>query len=90
MSFGVYLIHCNPIIMDKLIEGAFAWIANEPVYFAVPLVAGIAFAIFAGCLMIDKVRLMLFRLCKVNRLCAWIEELTAKIINKILKLLHCA
>ena len=88
LSFGVYLIHCHPIIMNNFIDNSFAWIANEPLYYALPLVLGVAFAIFAACLVIDKVRLTLFNLCRIRKLSSVIEKAVGKIFIKIFKILH--
>ena len=90
LSFGVYLIHCNPIIMNKLIEGSFAWIADKPLHFAIPLVVGVAVAIFVSCLVIDKVRLVLFDFCKIKNISNWIEHFIGKFCRKILNMVHCS
>ena len=90
LSFGVYLIHCHPVIMNKLIDGSFSWVANAPLYLAFPLVVGIALAIFASCLIIDKARLVLFNICQVKSLSIWIERFVGKMFSKILKILHCS
>ena len=90
LAFGVYLIHCNPIIMNKLIDGAFAWVASVPLYLALPLVVGVAMAVFVSCLLIDKIRLELFNFCKVQRLSSWIESFVGKIFRKVLTILQCS
>ncbi len=87
MAFGVYLIHCHPIIYDNLLTG-FSWIALKPVYYAPFIVIGIALIIYFSCLFIDWLRLLLFRACKMKEFSVWLEKLFGKIIARILKFFH--
>lgn len=82
MAFGVYLIHCNPIIFERLAK-VFSWVALEPIYLGPFIAMGIALIIFASCLFIDWIRLLLFKVCKVKKFSVWIENLFRKMFTKI-------
>lgn len=84
MAFGVYLIHCHPVIYLSF-ENAFSWVALEPIYFGLFIAIGIAFIIFVLCLFFDWVRLLLFKVCKVKKFSSWIENLFRKMFSKIIK-----
>ena len=87
MAFGVYLIHCHPIIFSYFI-GAFEWINQYPIW-QIPLtVLAISLFIFSSCLFIDGIRLALFKLCRIKRLSIFLERIIGKFIKSILKIFH--
>lgn len=85
LAFGVYLVHCHPYVFGNL-SGAFAFIANMPLYYAIFVVILVALCIFIACLIIDYLRLILFKLCKVNKLSILIENAFKKITDGIVNL----
>ena len=74
LTFGVYLIHDNPHVRENLIEGSFGWMAelNAGIYIFVLL--GIALVIFAVCMLIDYLRLKLFRYLRIKEACQRLFE----------------
>lgn len=78
-AFGVYLIHTQYLVFEHCIGDAFSGIANAPVWIMVLEVFGAAGFIFAACLVIDKVRLLLFEILKINRLISIIEKVCGRI-----------
>lgn len=66
-AFGVYLIHDHKFVRDMLISGRFAWIAKSPVWLLPLQVLGCAGGIFILCLFIEKVRIQLFGLLKIDQ-----------------------
>ena len=84
MAFGVYLIHCHPIVAEKL-TGAFAWIGGLSAWLVVPAVLGVGMAVFCICLFIDWIRLLLFKLFKIKELSCLISRLIKKLVDKMLK-----
>lgn len=87
LAFGVYLIHCQPFIFGKM-TNLFAWVAAEPFYYAIFLVLGIALAIFIICVLIDWIRFLLFKICKIKNLSNWIEQFLKKMFTSVLKLFN--
>lgn len=67
-AFGVYLIHVHKTVWNMLIKNRFAWIAEAPTWLYPLLVLLSAAAVFAACLVIDRIRSSLFRLLRINSL----------------------
>lgn len=74
ISFGVYLIHTNPVIFQRVLKGAFAFYQKYPVWLSVLFVLLTALGIYLTCSLLDYLRLKLFSLCKMDRLCQWIVD----------------
>lgn len=87
MAFGVYIIHCHPYLFGYM-TNAFIWIANLPLYYALFVVLLVALVIFIVCLIIDYIRCLLFKLCRVNKLSNSIERFFIKITTRILRLFN--
>lgn len=67
-AFGVYLVHCQSIVWGHFLENAFGWIGGCSVW-AVPfLVLASALIIFTCCILIEKARLLMFKLLKIDAL----------------------
>lgn len=73
-AFGVYLIHVQPIVWGHFMNSAFIWIADFSVYLIPILVIASAFCIFMICLLIEKARLVLFKLLKINQFINFTEK----------------
>ncbi|MDY2625694.1 MAG: acyltransferase, partial [Coriobacteriales bacterium] len=67
-AFGVYLIHDNPLVRGMLMSDAFAWIGGLPAPLLVLAVLGCACAVFAVCLVADRLRVALFSAIRIPRL----------------------
>jgi len=65
-SFGVYLAHLNQNAYRVVWSDNFAWIAHSPVLLIPVYVFGFALAIFTVCLLVEKVRIWLFGILKIN------------------------
>lgn len=66
-AFGVYLIHVHPILWDVM-TNKLIWIAGLRGWTIPGVVCGIAFGIFTICIFIEKIRLILFDLLRINQL----------------------
>ena len=78
MTFGVYLIHMEPLIKETFIEDRFGGYAemNTPLMLVwVFLTVG---TIWLVCSLIDRLRTELFRLLKIPALCARLENAMRK------------
>lgn len=67
-AFSVYLIHDHPLVREYLIQGRFSWLAGQfPLWTGLGAII-IAVGIFAACILLDQLRLTLFRIAKVDML----------------------
>lgn len=60
-AFGVYLIHSHPLLWDRAMKGVFERLAQAGAARYAFVVLGFALVVFAICLMIEKLRIWLFR-----------------------------
>lgn len=87
-TFGVYLIHTQPIFFNTILKDKFIWIvALHPllIIFAVIVSATI---IFVTCILIEKLRERLFKALKVRYKIEWVENTIRKECGKIFTVLH--
>ena len=73
-AFGVYLIHAQPLVWERLLKGRFAALAGRSAPLLALLTLASALAIFLVCLLLDELRRALFRLLGTERLCARAAE----------------
>ena len=87
LSFGVYLIHCHPIIFAQM-KGAFIWILQYNALLGVLIVIGISLIIMLVCMLLDYVRLTLFKVIKIKQLAELIAKGATKFKNFVFKIFH--
>lgn len=73
-AFSVYLIHDNNFFRDNIIVGAFKAVGGYSPLKLVLTVLVIALTIFVVCVFIDKVRVLLFKLLHIEKLCDLIQK----------------
>lgn len=81
--FGVYLFHGHPLVFSYILSDAFTWIADFSPWKIPITVIAVALAIFVCGVLKDKIRMLFFKICNINRCTAWIcgkfeERLMAK------------
>lgn len=81
LTFGVYLIHDNPSIREKLMIGKFVECTGLSWIGLVIHVLSSVLVIFTACALIEYCRTVLFRYLKINGLAVKIERLVYK--NKL-------
>ena len=86
--FGIYIVHCHPYLL-QIMTGRFAWISTLPFYLAVPALAVCGAAVFLISMVIDRLRMSLFRVCHIDKLSLHIEQVCGRVVNWISHLLHC-
>ena len=84
-AFGVYLIHTNVVIFNNILADAFTWIADIPNGLISICVLVSAFGIFVLCLLIEKVRLSIFKVLKINQS---VEKMGIILIKQVKKNLN--
>ena len=82
-ALGVYLIHVQPLIWFYVIKDFSAEFAKESTIVMVGLVFLSAIIIYTACTIIDLLRIQLFKLLRIKKLCQKIEALITKVFNKL-------
>lgn len=80
--FSVYIIHVHPLVFWRIINNAFTWLTQYNWFVAFMLIMLIALAIFIGCIALDYIRIILFKILKINLLCDKLGENITKSIKK--------
>lgn len=83
-AFGVYLIHDHYLIREIYMQDAFAWIAGTEAWLIPVWLILCASLIFMGCLLLEKQRLILFDVLKINKVMQLLERYFNTIINKVM------
>lgn len=78
ISFGVYLIHCNYLMLGKFWNGSFMKFTNYGIIKMVFYVFALALVVYLICSLIDYIRHLLFKLFRV-------KENVLKLENKYFK-----
>lgn len=73
LSFSVYLIHTHPLIWEYVLKNRFLPYGDYAPGRLVLAIVGTALGIWLGCSLLDLIRLNLFRLLGVSRLCEWAD-----------------
>ena len=78
VSFGVYLIHENPVTRNNIISKIFVDFSKFGPIKLVLCVLGSAIAIYITCGLIDYLRERLFNLLRVKKFLSWLEKKLTK------------
>lgn len=81
LTFSVYIIHVHPLCWAWL-KFRFTFIADLRELVYIPLVLAFALAIYLACSLLDYLRVLLFRLLRVEKLSAAIENFLRKLFMK--------
>lgn len=80
-AFSVYLIHDNNHVRKMLISKVSDVISGYPIIIMILFITGIVFSIFISCILIDKLRILLFRLARIHKISEHIELFVKKSID---------
>ena len=83
-AFGVYLIHVHPCVWVYFMKKRFTFIADSSAWVLPFKVIGYAAIVFVVCILIEKVRLILFQVLKINEAVGKLDGVFAKIGRKFL------
>lgn len=82
-SLGVYLIHvCKPVWTGVIKDFSRDFVKYDGIKMLV-LIAVSAVAIYLACSLIELLRIRLFKLLRINKLCLIIENMCTKVFDKI-------
>lgn len=83
LSFGVYLVHEQPLISRQFIRGNFVAFSDYPTLGMIFALIGTVILVFVICAAIDAVRQFLFKIFKIKNLVCFIEnKITDKFKSK--------
>ena len=80
--FSVYIIHVHPLVFWNILKDAFTWLTEYNLLVSFVLIIAISLAIFIGCIALDYIRIILFKILKINLLCDKLGENITKSIKK--------
>ena len=82
LAFSVYIIHVSPYFWKKFMANRFSsYTTLNPFLFPLA-VLGTAILLFICFALIDYVRLLLFKLCRIKQICEWIEKKIRSLFEK--------
>lgn len=73
-ALGVYLIHTHPLVFNKLMKDIAMPLVNHGTAAMIFGSIAMALAVFIICIVIDLLRIQLFRLIRINALCKKLDE----------------
>ena len=73
-ALGVYLIHTHPLVFNKLMKDIAMPLVNHGTAAMIFGSVAIALAVLIICIVIDLLRIQLFRLIRINALCKKLDE----------------
>lgn len=73
-TFGVYIIHTNLIVWVFILSNRFAHLSSVPVYILVFGVIVSALAIFLVCTLIERIRMLLFRVLFIEKALKFLDK----------------
>lgn len=83
-SFSVYLIHVQPLVFDFVFKGQFAFLQKYNFALIGILAVMCAITIYIVCVILDNVRLLIFKLCRIDKLMIYLGERLDKFFTFIL------
>lgn len=86
VTFGIYLFQNNRVVWNKM-KNAFLFVNNKSIFEAIACTLCIALAIFILGLIVERVRIRIFKMLRIEKLSSYINEKILKIINILSSLL---
>lgn len=84
-TFAIYLLNNQRFVYDYSMKDSFSWLASESLIKIFIYVVGFSIIFFTGSIIIDKIRIKLFKILHINEISNKIENLLNKIISLIAK-----
>ena len=82
VSLGIFLIHVDPLVYHYLLKDAFVFLAQKNAVVMLLGVVAATIGIFLVCAIIDLLRIQLFKLIRINKLCEFIANNIKKVYSK--------
>ena len=81
--FSVYIIHVHPLVFWNILKNAFMGLTEYNLFVSFSLVIMIALAILVGCVLMDYIRIFIFKLLKIDTLCSKSGKNITNLIKKV-------
>lgn len=82
-TFSVYLIHDNNYIRNHLMSKIHTFIGSYDFIYLTLFIIFMVLAVFVACILIDKIRIVIFKILKIEKLSVGIEGLIRKAVNTV-------
>lgn len=82
-TFSVYLIHDNNYIRNHLMSKIHTFIDSYDFIYLTLFIIFMVLAVFVTCILIDKIRIVIFKILKIEKLSVGIEGLIRKAVNTV-------
>lgn len=86
-TFAVYLINDNNVVRKNIISNLFSNLYNYPILNIFLYIVGFSIVFVIVSMLIDKIRIALFKIAKIDKLIDKISKVTTTIINKVAQLI---
>ena len=83
LVFATYLIDTHPVIYRDVMDGLFAPLSEWNVFLMIAFLIGFGIVFVLAACLIDKVRSLIFKLIRIDKLAGAIANLTVRITNVI-------
>lgn len=82
-TFSIYILNNHAMIWNHVMKNLFVKLANQSVGKIFIFVFGFSLIFVIGAMLIDKIRIYLFKICRIRKITCKVEEILNKIITKI-------
>ena len=83
LVFATYLIDTHPVIYRDVMDGLFAPLTEWNVFLTIAFLIGFGIVFVIAACLIDKVRSLLFKLIRIDKLAGFIADVTVRITDVI-------
>lgn len=81
--FSVYIIHVHPLVFWRILKDAFTGLTEYNLLVSFVLIIAISVTIFVCCIALDFIRIMIFKLLRINKLCDKLGNNITKLFEKV-------
>ena len=82
--FSVYIIHVHLLVFWRILKDAFTGLTEYNLLVSFVLIIAISVTIFVCCIALDFIRIMIFKLLRINKLCDKLGNNITKLFEKVM------
>jgi surface polysaccharide O-acyltransferase-like enzyme len=86
-SFAIYVINCQSLILDHYFKNGFRSFGQKDTLPLLLSVFGSALLFVAGAIIVDRIRIALFKAMHVSQFTAWVEKKFRAFFGKICEII---
>ena len=80
-SFSVYIIHCHRAIFDFVNKDLFVFVNSQNTLIIIATIILSMIGIYIACMLLDQLRILIFKLCRINRFIEFVGYKMDRILN---------